>query len=865
MSYEQAHFHFGASPYQEINGPYACTTSVVEYDDSSLLITTPGDLFLFRSNEYKGGFYYKFVAATYSRNHEYLFGVTENPSTVVVLNTQEINTPVVSGHPIAQTNVKKIFFFEQSKMIVIVGDSVRCYGVFFDPFSIYLDKIFSDEIILSKPSLADYENEIVYYATESGYSGYSLNGVRSNKSYFLDTIKYSLNNLQDFIIFDSEHIIILTQNYSCYLINIKTKKSIEIIRPSDQAHRIFLTNKDKISLNFDGRIGVYKISLFWKSWISSLPTPYSIQRYNTLEKAGRVIIQGQNSNIFFTSPRDGLEIAKIETPNECVVFSQDLPLSPTQFFYDRGYYIYTQYQASLNSQVYIIKETTFKERMILLSREGFISIYNTNVWPFKEISWKNAGAISMCICRYENAWFYLILTNNNELLLMNTHTFEFTRKFDITGPPVLYAEYYYPTNLVLLIREAELTFYDLKKDWPICRRTTCKFRCYKLNADLIYLGFDNGSIERLVLTNRSIRSKGKTHEHEAPVIDFAFSASFWLSASEDGTIFAWDYTLNAIFIKIVLPIPPTCISVINGYKDVLVGIENSVMILDRSLFSDKPDKEFKKVDSYDKIKDRFVPISADEPINSNEYIEYQLQKVDEEEFMITMNTVRASHNSVRPPYAQKEASNTVRMNRFLFSNSQKNKTYQEAFNPINDLLQTTREEEENNEINQEEEQYLELPGNDDESDTVYETEKTSSSEPPPQRTQRLITSPLLTTPFTADDELFINTQQSNSLAITSEMKAFANDADSDSDDDDFFKERFPVRMRNSLYIESTKVRKQVPYIPIATDLYTSTQPKLRQNATIITPKPSTARKPQPLNDSDMLYARVYLKKLSNGK
>lgn len=933
MSYVHTEFKFGAKSIREINGPFSLATGVIEYADSSIVIATPGDFFRYENNKYKDRFYYKFVATSYSKNYNCLFGITENPSTIVVLSLSQIGHPIIKAHSIAQNNVKKIFFFEKSKMLLVVGDSVRCYGVYFDPFSIYLDKIFTDEILLSKSAIADYENDIVYLPTKDGYSAYDLSGICSQQSLFLDSIEYYSKDLQDGLIFDSEHMIFLINNFSVNIVNIKSKKNFKIVELSDKANRIFLADDNKIALSFDGKITFYEISLFWKTWIPSISNPRSIVRYNKSQSAARILVQGENSDVYFMSPRDGLEIAKIESQNQTVTLNSNNTKSSSSYFYDRGYCIYTQFKGSSNSHAYRMKDTTRRERFFMISKEGFLTVYNTNVWPFEEITWKDIDAKSATVCKFEDSWNYLISTTKNELLLMNPKTFEITKKFQVTGPPILSIDYYYPTNVILLIREHELTFYDLKKDFPLCRTTVNKFNALKTNGEILYLGFENGSIERVLMTNRALKSKDKVKAHDAPVTDFAFSSSFWLSSAKDGSINVWDYKLHAILSKIFLPTQINCLCVINGHKDITVGIDNAVMLLNREIFMNKnkkDEKESKIIDSYDTIKDRFVPISSQDPIRPNEYISYPLSNdiAPSKEFPISIFTFGNTSQPVgvhspRKPHAQSARFNRSPRNIFGKSSESnfnatntknENEEYeydkydyieydeennnqkiadQVADNIIMDISNSLQ-----NETNYEvqELRFDEEENNDNDNDIddddffahntynancpVSNTDISDNEEfqfddfhkdfsqpvasTPMRRAQsrnpqcrKIITAPLLSNGpidnienIDNDDMLFANTQPESGmpitapapLTITKSMRIFADDAESDSDDDEFFKERFPLRSRNSLYIESTQRKRRVPYMSIPTDLYETTKPKLKPHAKIITPKPETPKK-----------------------
>ncbi|OHS95652.1 hypothetical protein TRFO_38222 [Tritrichomonas foetus] len=909
-SFEHTTFKLGADPVREIEGPYSAATGVIEFsideDETKkemIIITTPGDFFRFESNEYKDRFFYKFIATAYSRDRNYIFGVVENPSKIVVIDLSEVGHPVLSGHPIAQNNIKSIFYFENSKMLIVVGDSVRCYGVNYDTFSIYLDKIFADELLHGYPITADFESEAVYLPTRDGYSAYDLNGIRARKSPFLDSLNHFAEDFYDCMIYDSEHLLMLHNNLSLYLLNIKTKKNIELIHSNEKANKLFKADTTRIALSFEGKITFYELSVFWKTWIAAGINPVSIIRYNKLDSAARILTQGQNSTVIFTSPRDGLEIAKIESPNEFIDVSARSSPGPTQYFYDRGFFIYKSYLGAQSTHAYRVKYTTQRDRFFMISKEGFITIYNTNIWPFKEIAWKNVGAVSMSICKYEKTWYYIVSTLKNELLLMNTHNFEFVHKFEVTGPPILKIDYYFPTNLVLLVREQELTFYDLKKDWPISRTTVCKFTCMKMNADLIYLGFSSGAIERISMNNRSLRSKEKAKVHDAPVTDFAFSDTFWVSAAADGSIYVWNYTINAIFTRIILPVPIRCLSVINGHKSVAVGIENAVMLLDKKVFSGqsdkikKSDKIHKSVDSHDTIKDRFVPISSDDPIRPSDYVVYPLSSKTQTEFPISINTFRPSTfpHEVHPPKSPKIAK-SARTNRpkvDLFGDSDRlsfgdnmNDNSKLDFHEITNAEQMNSDLYNNNDLsntyNYDYENDTEVDSNetgDSRSNSGKYTNGGASSQKidfnKPMniptglypKTHRMITSPLITDAsgfsYNHDDDVFVNTQPYTPM--DREMKAFANDADSDSDDEDqFFKSKFPAKLRSTMYIESKQPKKTIPYFAISTDLYTTTVPKLPPRVSLVVPKAETPRKPH-LNDTDMFYAHLYLKRLSQAK
>ena len=912
LSFEHSTFNLCATPVREVHGPYLSATGIYEISGNDIIITTPGDLFRFENNQFKDKQYYQFCATAFSYDHNILFGATRNPTTIFALDLYQIGHPLVSDQEIEQNDVKKMFFFEKSKCLVIVADSIRSYKVEFNPFTITLDKIFSNEIVSNDMSFADFENENLYLSTNDGYSSFDLNGARSNSSQFLDVIQFFKGDYIDLMIFDNEHVLMIDNNLSVYLINIKTKIKIEVIQLPEHPNRFYRASKKRIAFSFEGKVGFYEINVFWKAWISSIDEPRSIVRWNKLKGAARILVQNDNSTVLIASPRDGLEIAKVETPNESIDLSERARPGPSQYFYDRGYFIYTSYNASTNSHQFRIKNTTQRDRLFMISKEGFVSVFNTNVWPFKEIAWKNARAVSMTVCKYENTWFYVVATLDNELLLMNTHNFEFIKSFQITGPPILRIEYYFPTNLILIIRELEVAYYDLKKNWPVSRTAVPKFSAIKANADLLYLGFPNGSVERIKMGNRALKTKDRIHKvHSAPIIDFAFSSSFWLSASEDGAIYVWSYSLHTVTSRIQLPTSINCLGILNGLKDVVVGIDTAIMILDRDIFTPKPEKEAKSVDYYDQYKDRFVPISAEDPVKPSDYIVYKLYD-GQTEFPISINTFNTPDpHEIRPPSGPKTKSARSIHSKFNFDEEMKQISSSFGLGNNENISNKTDEFSTQGsdivELNEDRESTEDSNGNEDNSihdsykkeSNSYQSEnseresgstiqdvgesenennnysKTTDFSKPttiPLHTlyinnNRTITAPLITGATgqsISSDDIFANTQPDHTM--NKSMRAFANDADSDSDDDEIFKAKFPLRMKSPVVIESQSYKKRAtPYIPIPTDLYTTSVPKIipRANPSIVVPKAPESPRKMPLSKSDMFFTQLYLKNLSH--
>lgn len=371
--------------------------------------------------------------------------------------------------------------------------------------------------------------------------------------------------------------------------------------------RVFLLrNSKEVCMCFGPRLETFKIDIPWTLWAVNISKTNSLKRIEKPGEAARVLAFTSNSFVKIFSPKDG-KILTDATPKSLS--------SPSDFFYDRGYLIYYQSQNEDDKNRFLVKrvhETQTEERLFVILDDGSISIFDPNQNPCKEIGSVEIKAKSMTVCYFNNEFCYAISSSKSgEVYLVDSHNFQcIKKKFLIAHDSFCNLIFDPISGCLICVMSRETALFDLRSQKVVYRLDLKGTKLVSLNNGILYYGYPNGDINFVSIQDNSLvlMTKEPNRLHFDSVTGFAFSQSFWISVSADQTVRYWDY-LNNNFFTINMPCRLFGCEIINGKRDVVVGTDNELMLIDgKTVFDGEIDEIEPIVDNFDNECDDFQKV-----------------------------------------------------------------------------------------------------------------------------------------------------------------------------------------------------------------------------------------------------------------
>lgn len=456
--------------------------------------------------------------------------------------------------------------------------------------------------------------------------------------------------------------------------------------------RVFLLRESKeVCLCFGPRLEVFKIDIPWTLWAVNISKTKALRRIEKPGEAARVLAFTSNSFVKIFSPKDG-KILTDATPRSLS--------SPSNFFYDRGFLIYYQGKDDKNGfMVKKVHETQTQERLFVILDDGSISVFDPNQNPCKEIAMAELKANSMTVCYFNNEFCYAIssLRSGEVYLVDKTNFNQIKKKFSISHD-IFCNLLFDPISLCLVcIMNRETVLFDLQSQKIVSTLKLKGSSLVCLNNGLLYYGYENGDINFVKIETNAEKSQKELHLlskepnrlHFDSVTGFAFSQSFWVSVSADQTVRYWDYS-NGNFFTINMPCRLFGCEIINGKRDVVVGTDNELMLIDgKTVFDGEIDEIDPLIDNFDNERDDFQKVLIENVMR---------MKREEEKKEIEQKLKYERENNNRPLKDDRNKHKYIKLNQNkqeVISNENKNKSNQQLKNAeMTDEMKAQMKEEE---------------------------------------------------------------------------------------------------------------------------------------------------------------------------
>lgn len=531
----------------------------------------------------------------------------------------DLSEPLLKNFDTNQQNVKSLIYVKQSNILISIGQPTKAWKIHFinSEFSLsYIGSIHDDFNTYSIDSV----NEILFYKINANiyFSRFSnsqsstipcdedvaifdycssskrfimhkpgfliLTDLQGNKLNLLETPQTSFLHLH----FLHQNFVIAYDTFNTiYIYDIRLMKQVSTYKFPTTIESIFYLKQDLIifsrsTLNFK------KLNLPYKVWTLLSSQPIEIRRCNKFEQAARIMVNNHNHEVHFYSPRTKELLFKKTMKDECL-----------NCIYDRGLFL-----NNLNGKMEFIKTHQFADRLLCPSKKTGISIYQLNLKD-ESIPY-NSTAIE--ICEYNNEWVYCLFTINGEVVFINKSNFKEIDRVFICNKPCTRLLYHHRTRSLYIEFRNEINRFDFKAKRVVESIAVESNETARIHGDFLIVGFKNGSIQPFVIHEFQTFpvNMRKDHFHTKCVTDITFSSKFFVSSSLDATIKYWDYSFNLIC-QISLPFSVFTCELLNGKRDLLVGIETAILIINSSFaFDDEVDVYESKIDSFDLLGDELA-------------------------------------------------------------------------------------------------------------------------------------------------------------------------------------------------------------------------------------------------------------------
>ena len=533
-----------------------------------------------------------------------------------------------------------------------------------------------ETVIMNSPCF-DYQRELLFLATQDGVCAFNMDGdlvrhvtravVGSNSVFgYSQKLRRVMTVDQDSVIslwdfdgyncgtfsisasvffsvqfLDEEHVLLMNAKGIMFILNLKTRKSFHVYTAEKLPNRLIVQREPELTviLTFQSAALFLKVTLPWKMWTENIIMPKSIRRVPKLHEAARVIVHTNDSFIRMLSP----VTKKIIT----VATTKSLAL-PSYVAYDRGclvYYVKKQQKGDFpfgaereaTEQIECLNvdlpTSQFdceifpggkRDELFMIMTNGFLCRFDTGSDPCKELMAQDlkAGVVTAFFDQ-KGGWGYAVCSPRGEAFLCDYNNLKVLKRFRVTPYAVEACNVFFSPmfGVIVFLYVSGAYVYNVNTGLITQNMPLKASRQSHMFGNYIFIGHDNGTIDILELQDGILVAVSMSSDqqiHSEGVSGMAFSPSFWISASLDGSVVLWDYNFM-ILGRIVLPEPIYACEILNGKKDIVVGTNSEIMIISGAevFGEDCAEDENELLDNFDGkidvlVKDEYVPLAKQE-------------------------------------------------------------------------------------------------------------------------------------------------------------------------------------------------------------------------------------------------------------
>lgn len=572
-------------------------------------------------------------AAAFIPQYDILVCISSTGGEFIFIRPTDIAHPISTDIRTKQIGTFHIIFSQRSHILITAGNDIRIWNfeckiphksmISIKPeFKITLRKKLSDsfEIDFINPPCFDYEWERLYLPKESGFVSYDLDGkpirsvsklptsARTSCAYNLEkhlfvtadpiegvcewsshgslARRHTIGNTSVLAVrfVTNEFILYLDTKLNIYLLDLYTSRLFHCVQLRESPMSIVFHNYPcpSILVSIGTRIEAYNIIIPWELWIINMIKPKCIRWCPRFNHAARVLVQTENSYIQLISPKTQKTITNAST-------SSALKLKTA--YYDRGYSV---------SNKLAIANPTPRDQLFLVQMDGVVEIFGTGKTPCEPILQVELNSASVFQVQYLGELSYCIVTQTGEVIICDYNSFKNIKRFIVASAPVICSHYDTNFGTIIIMFKEELLRFDINNGVIMQRIPFIGGTISECKDDVLLVGYPNGKLSIIYIGEETmdVLDNQECNYHSDAITGLTFGHGYFISVSLDMTLKVW--ALNGSNIStIFLPLPLYGVEVINGKRDILVGTENEIMIIDGTLiFDEKFEPRIDAIDNY---------------------------------------------------------------------------------------------------------------------------------------------------------------------------------------------------------------------------------------------------------------------------
>lgn len=632
--------HWGTSQQYQVFSKTSTIYSCFPINRNEIIAITSNSIVRLEKTTIKEKAKLTLSTAVFIKEFNIVVGISSTTSEFVFIRPYDLSHSIFTNVRTKQVPCFHILFSPTSSLLITAGKNTKIWNlkcslsanmlsiapVIEITLRTEIDSYFDIDLI--NPPLFDYQNESLILPRSSGYNSYSVDNqlikpmskmpmqsrtsaaYRSNTRTFLTvdqgegvcewnqsgsllkrTAIGNTSTIACRFLNDTYLVLLDSKNY-LYLYDIKTMRLFLCEQLTKNPSSLCLFNTDtfypSLAVCIDNSIVVYQVLMPWTMWRSTILQPHFIRYCPRPNKAARIIVHTDNEYIYMLSPKTALTITSAS------------PSSPTKMhdaFYDRG-----------------LHTTKKRDQLFIVSNSGDITISSPSATPCEEILMIESKAAAVFECYLDDKLCYGIASLTGELVIHDYDNLKPIKRFIINVGNVVTAKYDWRRSSVLLFYDNEVIRFDLRNGNIMSRMKLSEGSAYDFQDQLALVGYKTGRISMIWLEDTEMHNLTNNDcvFHSAEVTGFAFAKNFFISVSLDQNMKLWSFSGSNIM-TISLPLPLYSVEILNGYRDIIVGTDKDIMIIEgKHLFNEKFEEKDDILDNYNEKDDSFTDDASDQ-------------------------------------------------------------------------------------------------------------------------------------------------------------------------------------------------------------------------------------------------------------
>lgn len=627
----------------------AYINTVMRLNKYEHIVTTSKDILRIENGSVKSRYPCPVSAAIYCKEYDALIVVSPTHSEFTVFfPSLSMKEPVFQGMELDQVGVYHILFDQRTATIITIGQGVKTWylqclpkkerrTLFDNRMTIIPRAAFGISYSASMITVPCYDEKkgLIYLPTSTGLQVFNLDGevqpqpikfpgevlsmfavnpfngkmlssdrdetkqdrlskyrppeshegicYWSKKGVLRSRIPFTNSSLFAAFFVDKEFVVGLDAALFVHVVDLKTLRFYPMFQLSARPTRVFFEifqDQPRLYVVTNNELSVYNVRVPWKMWYKAPTAPVKMARCPRYRHAARILMQLSDSSFHFVQPVTGELLTACHSRNLA---------RPVNYYADRG-----------------IPGVSDRDQLFVVFDSGTVEMYAAHENPCKPSSSTDMKAMACCACNIFDTDAILFSTKIGDIMVYKYQGMQLIKRIQVCQDRILFLHAFQSAGVIIAVICNKFYMISMKDGSTMKEIRQDSSDVTAFFHDIFAVGYDNGalSIRRVNEDSTELLHNPKSIEHQGKVTAISAGSCFFVTTGEDGSVMVWN--LNAERLAI-LRFPTRIFSccVQNGFRNILLGTEAAVMIVEGSLvFGKEIDPEDVDMDNYDRLPDK---------------------------------------------------------------------------------------------------------------------------------------------------------------------------------------------------------------------------------------------------------------------